>query len=82
MYRGQTLHVREMYRGKIAVCKMEITLIYILFAEQLTRTFEVLVGDRGTAPPSRGNNAAIHLNHIKCSTLDGITLKMAGIQSK
>ena len=38
-----------MYRVQIAVCKMEVTLIddtlhYIaLFAEQLTRTFEVLV---------------------------------------
>ena len=28
-----------MYRGQVAVCKIEIT----LFAEQLTRTFEVLV---------------------------------------
>ena len=36
--------MREIYRGQIALCKMEIILMDItLFAEQLTRTFEVLV---------------------------------------
>ena len=43
MHRGQILNV-----GQIAVCKIEITQIdnrnnITLFAEQLTRTFEVLV---------------------------------------
>ena len=46
MYRGWVLHVRGIYWGHIAVCKMDITLMNInitLFAEQLIRNFEVLV---------------------------------------
>ena len=46
-----------MYRGQIAVCKMEISLMdrhYItLFAEQLTRTFEVLFSP--TSAPEAGS---------------------------
>ena len=51
MYRGRTLHVKEMYRRQRAVCKLEITLMDItshcLFAGQLTRTFEVFVLSNG-----------------------------------
>ena len=46
MHRKWMLQVKGSYMGQIAYCKMEITLkdiISHLFAEQLTRTFEVLV---------------------------------------
>ena len=34
MYRGQILHVKEMYRGQIAVGKMEITVMDITNADK------------------------------------------------
>ncbi len=45
MYRGQTSYLRVMYKEQIEITLMMDNGHYItLFAEQLTRTFEVLVG--------------------------------------